>query len=48
MFLSKQAISTENEIHLADDIVEGAKGFRLRIVAARFIEQAATIFRALA
>ena len=47
-FLSKQANSTENEIHLADDIVEGAKSFRLRLVAAQFIEQAATIFRALA
>ena len=47
-FQSKQAISTGNEIHLADDIVEGTKGFRLRIVAALFSEQAATIFRALA
>ena len=29
-----------------DDIVEGAEAFRLRIVAARFIGEAAAIFRA--
>ena len=46
-FLSKQANSTENGILIADDdIVEGAEAFLLRIVAARFIGQAATIFRA--
>ena len=46
-FQSKQANSTENEIVLADDvIVEGTEFFRLRIVAARFIGQAAAIFRA--
>ena len=46
-FQSKQANSTENVIELADDdIVEGTEAFRLRIVAARFIGQAATIFRA--
>ena len=46
-FQPKQANSTENEIQLAeDDIVEGTEAFRLRIVAVRFIGQAATIFRA--
>ena len=46
-FLSKQANSTENEILLADDvIVEGTEFFRLRIVATRFIGEAAAIFRA--
>ena len=46
-FLSKQANSTENAIVVADDnIVEGTEAFRLRIVAARFIGQAASIFRA--
>ena len=46
-FLSKQANSTENVIELAaDDIVEGTEVFRLRIVDARFIGEAATIFRA--
>ena len=46
-FQSKQANSTENAIQLADDnIVEGTEAFRLRIVAARFIGQAGTIFRA--
>ena len=46
-FLPKQANSTENEIVLAaDDIVEGTEVFRLRIVAVRFIGEAATIFRA--
>ena len=46
-FQSKQANSTENDIVFADDaIVEGIETFRLRIVAARFIGQAETIFRA--
>ena len=46
-FQSKQANSTEHVILLADDsIVEGTEAFRLRIVAARFIGEAATIFRA--
>ena len=46
-FQSKQANSTENGILLADDsIVEGTEAFHLRIVAARFIGQAAAIFRA--
>ena len=46
-FQSKQANSTENVIQLAaDDIVEGTEVFHLRIVAARFIGQAAAIFRA--
>ena len=46
-FQSKQANSTENVIVVADDsILEGTETFRLRIVAARFIGQAATIFRA--
>ena len=46
-FQSKQANSTENVIQLAaDDIVEGTEVFHLRIVAARFIGQAANIFRA--
>ena len=46
-FQSKQANSTENDIVFADDaIVEGMETFRLRIVAARFIGEAATIFRA--
>ena len=46
-FQSKQANSTENEIVLAsDDIVEGTEAFRLQIVAARFIGEAADIFRA--
>ncbi len=45
-FQSKQANSTENEIQLADDnIFERTETFRLRIVAARFIGQAAAIFR---
>ena len=44
-FQSKQANSTENMILLAgDDIVEGNEAFLLRIVAARFIGQAAAIF----
>ena len=44
-FQSKQANSTENVIELTDDdIVEGTEAFRLRIVAARFIGEAAAIF----
>ena len=44
-FLSKQANSTEHVIVVADDSVsEGIETFRLRIVAVRFIGQAATIF----
>ena len=46
-FQSKQANSTENGIVVANDsIVEGTEAFRLRIVAARFFGQAATVFRA--
>ena len=46
-FQSKQANSTENEIVVADDtIIEGSETFRLRIVAARFIGEAANFFRA--
>ena len=46
-FQSKQANLTENEIVLAaDSVVEGTEAFRLRIVAARFIGGAASIFRA--
>ena len=46
-FQSKQANSTENDIVFAnDDIVEGTEAFHLQIVAARFIGEAATIFRA--
>ena len=46
-FQSNQANSTENDIVLAaDNIVEGSETFRLRIVAARFIGEAAAIFRA--
>ena len=45
-FQSKQANSTEHVIVVADDdIVEGAEAFRLRIVAVRFIGQAAILFR---
>ena len=45
IFLSKQANSTENEIQLAGDtIFEGNETFCLRIVAARFIGQAAATF----
>ena len=45
-FQSKQANSTEHVIFLSDDEChEGAESFRLRIVAARFIGQAAAIFR---
>ncbi len=47
IFQSKQANSSENVIVVADDsIVEETEDFRLRIVAARFIGQAADIFRA--
>ena len=46
-FQSKQTNSTEHVIDIADDdIFEGTEAFRLRIVAARFIGQAATILRA--
>ena len=46
-FQSKQANSTEHVILFGDDdIVEESEAFRLRIVAARFIGQAAIIFRA--
>ena len=46
-FQSKEADSTVNDIVFADDaIIEGIETFRLRIVAARFIGEAATIFRA--
>ncbi len=46
-FLSKQANSTEHEIVFADDsILEGTEAFHLRIVAARFIGQAAALFTA--
>ena len=46
-FQSKQANSTGNGILLADDsILEGTETFLLRIVAARFMGQAATFFRA--
>ena len=45
-FQSKQANSTEHVIVLAGDIIsEGIETFRLRVVAARFIGQAATIYR---
>ena len=46
-FQSKQANSSANMIQLADDnIVEGPEAFRLRIVDAQFIGQAASILRA--
>ena len=45
-FQSKQANSTEHVIVLAGDIIsEGIETVRLRVVAARFIGQAATIYR---
>ena len=46
-FQSRQANSTENSISISDDaIFEGRETFRLRIVEARFLGQAATVFRA--
>ena len=46
-FQSKQANSTEHVIYgTPDNIFEGNESFRLRIVAARFIGQAAGLFRA--
>ena len=46
-FQSKQANSTEHVIVVADDsILEETETFRLRIVAVRFIGQAAAFFRA--
>ena len=46
-FQSRQANSTENSISISDDaIFEGRETFRLRIVEARFLGQAATGFRA--
>ena len=45
VFQSKQANSTEHVIQLAhDDIYEGSESFRLRIVAVRFVGQAANHF----
>ena len=47
VFQSNQVNSTEHTIYISDDsILEGDETFRLRIVAARFIGQAADIFRA--
>lgn len=47
VFQSKQENSTEHVIFLAEDnILEGSEFFRLQIVAARFIGQAAVLFRA--
>jgi len=46
-FQSRQANSTEHPIILFDDVAfEGHETFRLRIVEARFLGQAATVFRA--
>ena len=46
-FQSRQANSTEHQIILSDDsIFERRETFRLRIVEARFLGQAATVFRA--
>ena len=46
-FQSRQANSTEHSISISDDaIFEGRETFRLRIVEARFLGQAATVFRA--
>ena len=46
-FQSRQDNSTENSIFLADDdAFEGRETFRLRVVEARFLGQAATIYRA--
>ena len=47
VFQSKQANSTEHVIFLSDDEChEGTKSFRLRIATARFIGQAAALFKA--
>ena len=44
-FQSKQANSTEHVIRIVDDnIYEGIESFRLRILRARFIGQAAELF----
>ena len=46
-FQSRQANSTENSINITNDtIFEGRETFRLRIVEARFLGEAATVFRA--
>ena len=46
-FQSRQANSTENSISISDDaIFEGRETFHLRIVEARFLGEAATVFRA--
>ena len=46
-FQSRQANSTEHSIILFDDdAFEGRETFRLRIVEARFLGQAAAVFRA--
>ena len=46
-FQARQANSTEHPIILSDDVAfEGRETFRLRIVEARFLGQAATVFRA--
>ena len=46
-FQSRQANSNEHPIFLSDDVAyEGRETFRLRIVAARFLGQAVTVFRA--
>ena len=46
VFQSKQVNSTEHVIHLAPDVIyEGSESFRLRIVAVRFLGQAANHFR---
>ena len=46
-FQSRQANSTEHLILISDDVAfEERETFRLRIVEARFLGQAATVFRA--
>ena len=46
-FQSRQANSTEHSIFLSDDVAfEGRETFHLRIVEARFLGRAATVFRA--
>ena len=46
-FQSRQDNSTEHSIILSDDVAfEGRETFHLRIVEARFLGQAATIYRA--